>query len=261
MEHQHSPDPEPAFVRSPAPDQNRSHARIDAYLTRTCAPLFASLPYEEAAAQRSEMQAHLESLAAARLELGFAEIEAVTLALHQFGKEQSVVQAWKQECEETKVEADRGTFWSAIRPIVAYSALNGILFPMLILFYMFIENGKPHISSAVGYRLVIVAMIVFFSEYSLFPAFLGFQAGRRARGKVLAASLLAMPFIVGLCQGISLYFYNGFHLLLPPPGIHDHLTLAQEVMPSWINFGFGVLGAGAALLRRSRRARRLAGNR
>lgn len=40
-------------------------ARIDAYLNRTCAPLFLSVPHEEAVQQRAEMQSHLENLAAA----------------------------------------------------------------------------------------------------------------------------------------------------------------------------------------------------
>lgn len=129
--------------------------------------------------QRAEMQSHLETMAAAYIELGFPEIEAVSLALEQFGSEQSVGQAWRQECDTVQVEAGRGTFWSAIRPVAGYSAVNWMALPVTIEIYAAITNGYYRTGRALPGLLTAAAFLVFCGEYALFPAFLGFLAGSR----------------------------------------------------------------------------------
>ncbi|MCW3096718.1 MAG: hypothetical protein JWL77_2336 [Chthonomonadaceae bacterium] len=235
-------------------------ARIDAYLNQTCAPLFLSLSQEEAMQQRAEMRSHLESLVEAHVELGFSEAEAVTLALEQFGKEQNVVRAWKQECEETRVEAGRGTFWSAIRPVVGYSALNWAVFVMLAELYSFLINGYSGVDGRPANLLMAAGILVFFGQYTLFPAFLGYLVGRRTRGKVLVASLLALPFIVQMCGLLAFETYWALGLFLPPHGVQSDVSPLLYLVPNGFYFGFGALGAAAALWKR-RRTLRLAGSR
>ncbi|MCW3052039.1 MAG: hypothetical protein JWN14_1209 [Chthonomonadales bacterium] len=247
------------FVQ-PAESNPMVQSRIDAYLTRTCAPLFVSLPQEEALQQRAEMQSHLESLVVAHIELGYSETEAVTLALEQFGKEQSVAKAWKQECETTQVERGNGTILSALRPVVGYSLLNWTLFPLLAEFYSFLINGYSRMGARPSSLLMYAAIFVFLGEFTLFPAFLGYLVGRRARGHTLAIALLALPFTVTLCTSLVFKVYNGFHMFLPPPGRHYEPPAVVALYPLAIYLGFGALGVGAALLRR-RRTLRLAGNR
>jgi len=235
-------------------------ARIDAYLDRICAPLFVSLPQEEAMQQRAEMRSHLESLVVAHIELGFAEAEAVTLALEQFGKEQSVARAWKQECETTQVERGNGTILSALHPVVGYSLLNWSIFPLLAEFYSFLINGYSRMGAPPSNLLTFAAVFVFLGEFTLFPAFLGFLVGRRARGHTLAIALLALPFTITMCTSLVFKIYNGFHLFLPPPGTHYEPPAVVALYPLISYLGFGALGVGAALLRR-RKSLRLASNR
>ena len=235
-------------------------SRIDAYLTRTCAPLFVSLPQQEALQQRAEMQSHLESLVEAHIELEYSATEAVTLALEQFGKEQSVARAWKQECETTQVERGNGTILSALRPVAGYSLLNWTLFLLLVEFYSFLVNGYSRMGAHPSNFLMWIALSVFLSEFTLFPFFLGFLVGRRARGHTLAIALLALPFTITLCESLVFKIFNGFHMFLPPPGSHFEppAIVALYTIASYL--GFGALGVGAALLRR-RKNLRLAGNR
>jgi len=230
-------------------------SRIGAYLDRTCAQLFVSLPQEEALQQRAEMQSHLESLVEAHIELGYSEAEAVTLALEQFGKEQSVARAWKQECETTQVERGNGTILSALRPVAGYSLLNWTLFLLSIEFYSFLVNKHAQTGARLSGFLIWIALFVFVSEYTLFPAFLGFLVGRRARGHTLAIALLALPFTITMCTSLVFKIFNGFHMFLPPPGMHSEPPAIVALYPLVSYLGFGALGVGAALLRRRRTLR------
>jgi hypothetical protein len=259
MQQQFSSD-EPQPLVHQAESSSMVQARIDAYLNRTCAPLFLSLPYEEATQQRAEMQAHLESMVAAHIKLGHSEIEAVTLALEQFGKEHSVAQAWKQECEETKAESGRGTFWSAIRPVAGYSLLNWAVWLLIVKVFEYLVNGLARSGVYLSEFLVWVALAVCVAQYTLFPAFLGFLVGRRVRGRTLAVALLALPCIITLCGALVLKAYNGFHLFQWQPESLFDIRDPETLLPFGLNLGFGAMGVGAALLRR-RRTRRLAGNR
>ena len=235
-------------------------AKIDSYLTRTCASLFLALPEEEALEQRREMKSHLECLIAAYVELGSSESLAVTQALEQFGKEQSVAQAWKQECETTKVEAGRGTFWSVIRPVVGCSLINWLLLPIALEVYAYITNGYYWTGKALPGALMMVVFLVFAAEYALFPGFLGFLAGRRARGKVLVASVATLPGIQLGCLLLSALIYRSVHVdVFPPHGINA--LLGGSIGSFCITFaGFGALGAVLARAKK-RRALRLAGHR
>lgn len=190
--HHHFSSEEPISSQKRSDSSSMVQARIEAYLNRTCAPLFLSLPHEEAVQQRAEMQSHLESLAAAYIELGASEIEAVTQALEQFGKEQSVAQAWKQECEETRAEAGRGTFWSAIRPAIKWTLLNRFLYPLLLAGYAYLSGYTPTYWMDIGH-LGNIGMALVLMERLIFPIYLGFLVGRRVRGKILALSLPALP--------------------------------------------------------------------
>lgn len=234
-------------------------ARIEAYLNRTCAPLSHMLPQEEVAEQYAEMRSHLESLVAAYIELGAPEIEAVAQALEQFGKEQSVARAWKQECETTQIEAGRGTFWSATRPVVGYSLLNWMLFPPLIKLYEVLVNGYGR-HGVMPQWLMWVGLTVFFGQYTVFPASLGYLAGRRARGRVLGTAVLAIPSILTACTLLSFRLYQQIGWFVPPVGHHYQFDPIVALVPVCAYLGFGALGAGAARWR-SKRTLRIASDR
>jgi len=235
-------------------------ARIDAYLDRTCAPLFVSLPQNEALQQRAEMQSHLESLVTAHIALGFSETEAVTLALEQFGKEQSVAKAWKQECAETNVERGNGTILSALRPVVGYSVLSWIVFLLSHEVYIYLFNDPTRVGVRTSELLMWLVFTLYVAQQTLFPVFLGFLAGRRTRGRTLAITLMALPFTITLCESIVYKVYNSFYLILQPFGWHQALPSIIALIPLVSYLKFGALGAGAALLLR-RKTLRMAGNR
>jgi hypothetical protein len=260
MEQHHSPESDPNFVRNPTPDLTVFQAHIDSYLDRVCLPFAGTLSADEAAEQRAEMRTHLEALVTAHLELGCSEAEAISLALEQFGKEHNVARFWKQECEETRVEAGRGTVWSAIRPVVGYTTLNWCVYPALLAMHAFVVNGLLLSGSVVADQLSLGVLTLIVSEFTLFPAFLGFILGRRARGKILAASLLALPCIVVLGGSLAVKAYQSIGFFLPPSGTGAYPTTIQYVLNYGGSFAFGALGAGAALLQRKRTAR-LAGSR
>jgi len=260
MQQQFSSSEEPKPFRNSSESNPMIAARIDGYLDRTCAPLFVSLPQDEAVQQRAEMQSHLESLVAAHIELGFVEADAVTLALEQFGKEQSVARAWKQECETTRVERGNGTILSALRPVAGYSLLNWTLFPLLVEVYANLINGTARTGARPSELLMWAAVAVFAGEYTLFPAFLGYLVGRRARGHTLALALLALPFTVTLSGHLVLKIYHSFHLFA---SLHEYRSEAPALNALLLvgNYlAFGAMGVGVALFRR-RRARRLASSR
>jgi hypothetical protein len=260
MQHQFSSSDEPTTSVFVSESNPMVQARIDAYLDRTCAPLFRSLPQDEAVEQRAEMRSHLENMIAAYVELGSSETLAVTQTLEQFGREQSIAQAWQQECDTVKVEAGRGTFWFAIRPVVGFSAVNWMVLPMMLEVYAFLTHGYFETGRALPAPLTAAAFLVFCAEYALFPGFLGFLAGRRTRGKTLAASLLALPIIQLLCMAPAALIYHGLHSPLFSPHSLSEM-LGGTTLAFCVNFlGCGVLGAGIAQ-RRRKRAMRLAGNR
>lgn len=257
MEQRHSLESEPTFVPNPTANLTASQIRIETYLDRTCASLFLSLPHEEALEQRAEMQSHLDHMVEAYIELGASETEAVAQALAQFGKEQSVAQAWKQECETTRAEAGRGIFWDAMRPILRYAAVNYLVFPLLTELCCYILNAYSRLGKVIPTILIWPALIVFLSEFTLFPAFLGFVAGRRVRGKALAASVLSLPLVYVTLGYLVLGFYRLIHLL--PPAVHVSSQWQALTVPG-LYLAFGGLGALAARWRR-RKALRPAGNR
>ena len=167
---------------------------------------------------------------------------------------------WKEECEETKVEAGRGTFWSAIKPIVGYSVLNCMALPVMLKVYMAMVNGYYQSGRALPAPLTAAALLVFCAEYALFPGFLGYLAGRRARGKTLVASVLALPLIQLLCLSSTALISVG---LLGTTFSPHRLTelLGGSLVGDCVNFlGIGVLGAGIAV-RRRKKTLRIAGNR
>ena len=260
MQNQFSSSDTPTTSGSVSESRSMVEARIDAYLDRACAPLFRSLPEEEARERRAEMRDHLESMIAAYVELGSSEMEAVSLALAQFGSEQSVGQAWKQECETTQAEAGRGAFWSTLRPIVGISAVNWMAMPMMLGGYAFLTRGYFDTGRALPAPLTAAAFLVFCAEYALFPGFLGFVAGRRARGKTLVASVLALPLIQLLCMAPAVLLYHGLNSSIF--SLHNlSEMLGGTTLAFSVNFlGCGILGAGFAL-RRRKRALRLAGSR
>ena len=231
------------------------HSRIDAYLIRTCATLFVSLPQEEALEQRAEMQSHLESLVAAHTELGFSETEAVTLALEQFGKEQNVAQAWKQECEVTNAEAGRGTFLSAIRPVAGYCVLAGFAFPMVLSAYACIHGYAPFRSMNAS-QLGDTGMALLMGEALSLPACLGFVLGRRARGKVLSASLIAFPFLCSATGHLTMQIYHSLGMFQLPFGADYQRPIGDALfyfsLSYSIKLGVAVLGAGAARWQRKK---------
>jgi len=228
-------------------------ARIDAYLDRTCAALFRTLPQEEAAEQRAEMRSHIESMVAAYIELGSSEIEAVSLTLEQFGSEQSVERAWRQECDTVQAEAGRGTFWSAIRPTLKYAVANAIALPLMLEVYAALTHRYFETGAALPSALTAAALLVFCAEYALFPGFLGFLAGRRARGKTLVASMVALPILQLLCLSLTMLISHG-----PTFSHHMSEVLGGSTLAFCANsLGCSILGAGVAR-RRQKRALRLA---
>lgn len=262
MEQHHSQEPTPAFVLNRTPDSALSQARIAAYLRRTCAPLFVSLSQEEAEEQRDEMQSHLESMVAAHIELGASETEAVTLALQQFGKEQNVAQAWRQECEEVTAAAGRGTFWSALRPMAGISLVNKLVYAVLLAVCSWSHGGPLTCYATVG-RLGNLGLLIMSLEFILVPIYLGSLAGRRVCGSVLAAALFALPVLFMASGILVMRLTESIHLFVPPAHTGYRELSGWNLLAYGVSFGmtlgFGALGAGAARWRRSRR-RRLAGS-
>src|SRR5262249_52206433 len=82
---------------SPPADRPRSDPRIEDYLDQIYAPLVGWVPYGARTELRAELQAHLESLAAAYQELGSTPDAAVCQALAQSGDPQAVVREWVRE--------------------------------------------------------------------------------------------------------------------------------------------------------------------
>jgi len=223
-------------------------ARIDAYLDRTCAPLFRTLSQEEAAEQHAEMRSHMESMVAAYIELGSSEIEAVSLTLEQFGSGQSVERAWRQECDTVQAEAGRGTFWSAIRPTLGFSMANGIALPIMLEVYAAITHRYFERGAALPGSLTATALLVFCAEYALFPGFLGFLAGRRARGKTLIASVASLPILQLLCLSLTTLLFHGLTF-----SHHMSEVLGASTLAFCANsLGCSILGAGVARRRQKR---------
>ncbi|MCW3052502.1 MAG: hypothetical protein JWN14_1672 [Chthonomonadales bacterium] len=257
MQHQFSSSEEPTLSAYVAlKGDPMVQARIDGYLDRSCAPLFRTLPQEEAAEQRAEMRSHMESMVAAYIELGSSEIEAVSLTLEQFGSEQSVERAWRQECDTVQAEAGRGTFWSAIRPTLGYVVANGIALPIMLEVYAAITHRYFETGAALPGSLTATALLVFCAEYALFPGFLGFLAGRRARGKTLVASVVALPILQLLCLSLTTWISYG-------PTFSHHMSemLGGSTLAFCANsLGCSILGVGVAW-RKQKRALRLAKSR
>ena len=170
----------------------------------------------------------------------------MTQALEQFGKEQSVAQAWKQECETTTLEAGRGTFWSAIRPAIKWSLLNKFLYPLLIAAYAYLHGYTPkywmslsHLGNA-GIALVVMELL-------LFSTYLGFLVGRRARGKILTLSLLALPGITMLSGCLSRGIYESFGLFAASPVRSWGEYLLSFSVSYAFSLSLSAMGAGAAV--------------
>lgn len=248
MEQQFSPTDTSASSRQRTDATPLVEAKLDAYLTRTCTPLFRALPAEEAMAQRREMRSHLECLIDAYMELGSSETQALTLALEQFGKEQNVALAWKQECETANTLAGHGTFRSALRPLLRYSLLNGLALPILISGYAFLVHGYFETGRALPGLLTAAALLVFCGEYALFPGLLGYQAARRARGKALWATLATLPFVQLAVFGLSSLLFGDLQGPFTPNVLEAGSTLGFCVN----FFGCAALGAGFAIRRRKR---------
>jgi len=226
-------------------------ARIDAYLDRTCAPLFRTLPQEEALEQRAEMHSHIESMVAAYIELGSSEIEAVSLTLEQFGSGQRVERAWRQECDTVQAEAGRGTFWSAIRPTLGYVVANGIALPIMLEVYAALTHRCFETGAALPGTLTATALLVFCAEYALFPGFLGFLAGRRTRGKTLVASVAALPILQLMCLSLTMWISHG-------PTFFHHMSevLGGSTLAFCANsLGCSILGVCVARRRQKRALR------
>ena len=262
MEQRHSPEPAPAFALNRTPDLALSQARIAAYLSRTCAPLFVSLPQEEAEQQRDEMQSHLKSMVAAHIELGASETEAVTLALQQFGKEHNVAQAWRKECEEVTAAAGRGSLWSALRPMAAASLVNKLVYSILLAVCSWSQGGPLTCCANAG-QFGNLGLTIMRLEFIVVPIYLGFLAGRRVRGSVLAAALCALPVLFMSSGILVMRVYERLHLFVPPSHTDYHDLSGWNLVAYGVTFGmtlgFGALGAWAARWRR-RRELRLAGS-
>jgi hypothetical protein len=71
--------------------------RIDLYLREVCEPLLLAVPPKRVRELRAELAEHLDSLVAARMELGDDEETSVNAALRQFGDAEQLAAQWAQQ--------------------------------------------------------------------------------------------------------------------------------------------------------------------
>ena len=115
-------EPETTQQLIPAP------AAIETYLDALCAPLIATTEAEEVTAIRSEMRAHLLSLAAAYEELGSTKQEAMREALQKFGSARQVGTSLRSEhmsalCSPEFIATIGLPLTSVIGGLAAYTAM------------------------------------------------------------------------------------------------------------------------------------------
>ncbi len=258
MQQRFSSSEEPTESSTQTEGTTMAQARMEAYLTRVCAPLFVSLPQEEATEQSQEMRSHLEALVNAHRELGATETEAVGLALAQFGKEQQITRAWSEECQAAATTSGRAAFWKMTRLAIFTMTLNGFLFPVLVQWMNYVLNGFMQTGRSVPSALVTTFQFLGFTELYALPALLGYRFGRHAQGKALFGSILMLPFVRLLCMCPLILIYHKLGM----SGLVLDWPIPWTILlwPFLSDISCGAIGTGVALWRR-RKQMRLAGSR
>ncbi|HLK55703.1 MAG TPA: hypothetical protein VKU00_04025 [Chthonomonadaceae bacterium] len=219
-----------------------TRAQIEDYLDQVCAPLVKYVPYAERKERRREMEMHLEALTQAFLELGSDPLEAVTLALKQFGPPQKVARRWLHEWERAALRVATRSARPAMKwALPRFLGLSLFLAVTLQALEAWGLHLSPILPSAYGYVNPLIN--VQFTLILGLPLLLGLYTGLRARSRpvlgTLYAQLWTVPLFPLVADLIAPWFGFGSHLLGSQPSA---LLMEMVIIFSWIA-PCGCLGA------------------
>lgn len=154
--------------------------RVEAYLDQILAPLARRLSPFHREELRRELREHLWSRVDAYRELGMAEDEAVTEALHQFGGAEDFLRQWRRGWIKTPSRVTLSDVWQATRLALPLSLSALLLAFSLQLFVFYQINANRDGPSGWLYSHYDTFNDVWVCLCLLLPVALGLIVGRRA---------------------------------------------------------------------------------